>query len=292
MKKFLRQILVFFAIPCGVLVVLLFLLNYLNNKAMADYKTNTGVQTLFMGDSHIECAINTALLPGTTNLSQSSESLLFTYFKLRNILQNNSAIKKVYLGFSYHNISSYADEFVYGQYAYDVAARYFFILPTEQKAEIVKHNLDELPRFAGKLIVNGFNTVIQEKESYSFLGGYKNEYKNMVASKKSMDYRISQQYYDNGMQRNFSDISIKYFNKIIVLCKEKNIELILLKTPLHNYYQSKIPIDFIKKYDSLITRDKLKLIDLGSLVLNDRCYLPNGDHVSARGALLTTNIFK
>lgn len=292
MKKFLRQIFIFFAIPFGVLIVLLFSLNYINNKAIADYKTDAGVQSLFMGDSHTECAINTALLPDAANLSQSSESLLFTYFKLKNILQNNPAIKKVYLGFSYHNISSYADEFTYGQYAYDVASRYFFILPLEQKKEIIQHNPKLLPKFLGKLLINGFNTLIEEKENYSFLGSYKNEYKNIVASKKSMDYRISQQFYEHGKQRGFSAVNIMYLNKVILLCKEKNIELVLLKTPLHDYYKSKVPLEFIKKYDSLNNLNKLKLIDFSNLILNDSCYLPNGDHVSQRGALLTTNIFK
>ncbi len=292
MKKFLRQVFIFFAIPFGVLILLLFLLNYINNKAMTDYKTDTGVQSLFMGDSHIECAINTALLPDAANLSQSSESLLFTYFKLKYILQNNPSVKKVYLGFSYHNISTYADEFTYGQYAYDVTSRYFFILPVEQKKEIIQHNPKQLPKFLGKLLINGFNTVIEKKENYSFLGRYKNEYKNIEASKKSMDYRISQQFYEDGKQRGFSAVNIVYLNKIILLCREKNIELELLKTPLHSYYKSKVPLEFIEKYDSLNNLNKLKLIDLSNLILNDSCYLPNGDHVSQRGALLTTNIFK
>jgi hypothetical protein len=259
---------------------------------MADYKTDTGVQSLFMGDSHVECAINPALLPDAVNLSQSSEALLFSYFKIKYILQNNPAVKRIYLGFSYHNISTYADEFTYGKYAYDVASRYFFILPLEQKEEIIKHNLKQLPKFLGKLLINGSTTLIEKEENYSFLGSYKNEYKNVIASKQSMDYRISLQFYENGKQRGFSADNIVYLNKIILLCKEKNIELVLLKTPLHNYYKSKVPLTFIENYDSLISLNKVKVIDFGNLVLNDSCFLPNGDHVSPKGALLTTNIFK
>lgn len=292
MKIFLRRAFIFFAIPFGVLIVLLFSLNYINNKAMADYKTNTGVQSLFIGDSHVQCAINPALLTDAVNLSQSSEALLFSYFKIKYILQNNPAIKKIYLGFSYHNISTYTDEFTFGKYAYDVASRYFYILPLEQKKEIIKHNIKQLPKFLGKLIINGSNTLIQKQENYSFLGAYKNEYKNVIASKQSMDYRISLQFYENGKQRGFSAVNMGYLYKIILLCKEKNIELVLLKTPLHNYYKSKIPLTFTEKYDSLISLNKLKVIDFGNLVLNDSCYLPNGDHVSPRGAFLTTNIFK
>jgi hypothetical protein len=64
---------------------------------------------------------------------------------------------------------------------------------------------------------------------------------------------------------------------------------VILKTPLHAYYKSGIPLKFIEKYDSLINLNKLKLVDFGNLIFNDSCYLPNGDHVSQKGALLTTN---
>ncbi|MEO6254689.1 MAG: hypothetical protein ABIO79_15360 [Ferruginibacter sp.] len=292
MKTFLRQTFLFFAIPFGVLMVVLFLLNYINNKAMTGYKIDASVNSLFIGDSHVQCAINPALLPDAVNLSQSSETMLFSYFKIKYILENNPAIKRIYLGFSYHNISTYGDEFTYGKYAYDIASRYFFILPFEQKKEIAKHTLDELPKFLGKLLINGSNTLLAKKENYSFLGAYKNGYKNVVASKPSMDDRLSLQFYENGKQRGFSSVNIGYLNKIMFLCKEKNIELVILKTPLHDYYISKIPFKFIEKYDSLASLNKLKVIDFGNLILNDSCYLPNGDHVSERGAVLTTNIFK
>lgn len=292
MKKFLRQIFIFFAIPFGVLMLLLFSLNYINNKAMTDYKVNTGVQSLFIGDSHVQCAVNPAWLTDAVNLSQSSESIIFSYFKVKYILQNNPAVKKIYLGFSYHNISSYEDDFTYGEYAYDITSRYFFILPPEQKKEIVKHNLKELPKFLGKLLINGSNTLVAKKENYSFLGSYKNEYKNVAASKQSMDDRLFLQFYENGNLRGFSAVTIEYLNKITLLCKEKNIELVILKTPLHQYYKGKIPVKFIEKYDSLTSQNKLNVIDFSNLILNDSCYLPNGDHVSERGALLTTNVFK
>jgi hypothetical protein len=292
MNRFLRRVFIFFTIPFGVLIVLLFLLNYINNKAMADYRTDTGVQSLFIGDSHVQCAVDPALLPDAVNLSQSSESILFSYFKIKHILQNNRAIKKVCLGFSYHNISTYEDDFVYEQYPYEVSSRYFFILPADQKKEVVKQNLKSLPKFLGKLLINGSKTLTEKKENYSFLGGYKNEYKNVMASKQSMDHRISLQFYKDGKQRGFSATNISYLNKILMLCKEKNVELVILKTPLHNYYKSKVPAEFVEKYDSLISQDKLKVIDFSNLILNDSCYLPNGDHVSQKGALLTASFFK
>lgn len=291
MKRFLQQTVIFFGIPFSIIIILLLSLNYINNKAMAEYKLDNGVKSLFIGDSHIQCAINVALIPNVVNLAQSSETMFFSYFKIKYILQNNPAIKTVYLGFSYHNISTYGDEFTYGKYSYDIASRYFFILPLEQKKEIVKHNLNQ-PKMLGKLLVNGFNTLYTEKENYSFLGGYKNGYKNVMAVKKSMDNRLDLQFYESGKLRDFSSVNVKYLNKIALLCNQKNIELVILQTPLHAYYKNHIPLKFIQKYDALTSLYKFKIIDLGNLILNDSCYFPNGDHVSERGAVLTSNFFK
>ena len=35
----------------------------------------------------------------------------FSYFKLKNILEENPNVRTVYLGFSYHNLSSHYDEY-------------------------------------------------------------------------------------------------------------------------------------------------------------------------------------
>ena len=62
----------------------------------------------------------------------------------------------------------------------------------------------------------------------------------------------------------------------------------MLNAPLHSYYKSKIPIKFIKKYDDFIDVNHLKTMDLTGLVLNDSCYIPDGDHVSKKGSLITS----
>ena len=58
----------------------------------------------------------------------------------------------------------------------------------------------------------------------------------------------------------------------------------LLTTPLHKEYINKVPEIFKKKYHKIINENKLDLIDLQYLELNDSCYAYDGDHVTNKGA--------
>jgi hypothetical protein len=104
-----------------------------------------------------------------------------------------------------------------------------------------------------------------------------------------MDKRAIQQYYIHDTLRGFSEINITYLQKIIELCKNENVELVVLNTPLHPYYKNKIPKKFIDKYNELIINNSLKQIDFSGLDLSDSCFIPDGDHVSERGATITSN---
>ena len=77
-------------------------------------------------------------------------------------------------------------------------------------------------------------------------------------------------------------------DEIIALCKSNNKELIIFNTPLHPYYRSKLPAEYINKFNSITETYDLKVIDLSSLSLEDDCYIPDGDHVSEKGSLLVT----
>jgi len=82
-----------------------------------------------------------------------------------------------------------------------------------------------------------------------------------------------------------------FFNKIIDLCNKNKVKLITLNTPLHSYYKSKIPSEYLNKYNEIIRQDRIVTINFDELVLDDSCFIPDGDHVSVKGALQTSNYF-
>ena len=128
MKLFLKNILLFLSIPILLFVLTISILNYKGNKKLNEYRINKKTTTAFFGDSHVQECINDSLIPNSINLSLHSESLYFTYYKMKGVLNNNQSIKKIYLGISYHSLSSYYDDFVFGIYSKSTAPKYFFIL--------------------------------------------------------------------------------------------------------------------------------------------------------------------
>jgi lysophospholipase L1-like esterase len=90
----------------------------------------------------------------------------------------------------------------------------------------------------------------------------------------------------------FSSTNILYLNKIISLCKEKQVALILVNTPLHPYYLSAVPEKFKSRYHTIIQQSGLPYIDFSEYQFSDSMFMPDGDHVSARGAAVVTNMIK
>jgi hypothetical protein len=288
MNSFLHKTALFFLLPFCVLLIFLCTLNYINNKALANYRVDKNITSLFIGDSHMQLAVNDSLLSNGINLSQTSESLLYSYFKAKAIIENNPAIKKLYLGVSYHSISDYYDEYIYGQYSADISPRYFFILPAKEKIKIIVGNIIRLPDFIKNIISNGCNTITAKPHLYSFMGHYENGFDTSVISKSSMDKRLQLQFYNNDKVRGFSSVDIYYLGKIIDLCKANNVQLTILNTPLYPYYKNKIPKKFIDEYNTLLTKNHLRLLDFHELNLSDSSFIPDGDHVSVKGAKLVT----
>lgn len=103
-----------------------------------------------------------------------------------------------------------------------------------------------------------------------------------------MDKRIAFQFYKNGKLNGFSEINLHYLLEIIKLCKEHKIELILLNTPLHPYYKGQIPAVYIDKYNEIIGMNKLQVVDFKGVEFDDSCFVPDGDHVSEKGAYIAS----
>jgi hypothetical protein len=109
-----------------------------------------------------------------------------------------------------------------------------------------------------------------------------------MAVKSSMEKQIYLQYYANKGLNNFSEINLSYLPKIINLCKEIKIDLVILNTPLQPYYKSKIPIIYINKFNEIVNTHNLNVFDFSVLTYSDSCFMPDGAHLSVKGAYLLT----
>jgi len=286
MQLFIKKIVLFFSIPFSIGFVFYVILSFILSSLLKGYKLDSNIREIFIGDSHITAAIDDNLIKNSKNLSQNAEAFLYSYFKLKVILESNPEIERVYLGYSYHNISSYQK----GLYSNFIYSRYFFILPLTERIKLVKGNIREFPLYLIIIIKSGVKNLLT-KGDYTFLTDYVEAYENRSASKESMDKIINYYFYTNGKLKDLSTINLFYFHKIIHLCKTYDVELIIINTPLHSYFRSKIPNYYINNYNDFIDINQLKVIDLSTLPLNDECFWPDGDHLSKKGRLLISKEF-
>src|SRR5688572_22900010 len=132
MRRFVRKSLVFIIIFITLLIIVLTMLVMLNHQLFEKYPTNH-INTIFIGDSHMEMGINDKLVPGGLNLARSSDGYIHSFTKLKAFLQKEKEIRTVVLSYSAHNLSSYFDTFIDGRDARFGFSDYFPILSQREK---------------------------------------------------------------------------------------------------------------------------------------------------------------
>ena len=276
-----RQIFIVIIVIFFLLVLFLFATTF---KAKS-FQIDETVEEIFVGDSHVRYAVDDSLLINSLNMGNSSESTYFSYFKLKQILKSNPNITTIYLGFSYHNISGYYDQYTFGRYSREIAPNYFFILPIWEQLKMIEWNLKRFLHFKFSLLKSGVMTLVNQN---TFQGGFDNPHRNVAAREKIMNERLDFQYYTDGKINPFSNLNLTYFDKIVTLCHSQKVQLIILNTPLHSYYRSKIPAKYANKYNSLVSSKNVIVMDLSQLDLPDYCFQPDGDLLSKEGSIKTT----
>jgi len=243
--------------------------------------------TIVIGDSHTRLAIDDKLFTNSRNYSLNSEGYYYSLVKLKFLKKTNPHINRVLLGYSYHNISSYYDDAIFGKTSPPVAARYFFIMPLNIQFEVIFMNKYFVQKFT-EILVNGVYNFFAPPSSYTFLGSYSNYETSLYVNQESIKRRINSQYFEGQRLRDFSIHNIKYLKKIIDYCDKYKIKLILINTPLHYDYKNLVPKEYKDKYYSIIEKYELNVVEFNDLKLSDYNFLPDGDHLSESGAKLAS----
>lgn len=289
MKRFLYKIILFFAIVLALGGLGFGTVYLISNYYVSSLKIDKNIHTLICGDSHTQTALNDKLIPNSLNIAHSTEHYLYTYNVLKLLLRNNPQIQNVVLGFSYHNISSSRDKFIFApemtQYMYP---RYISVLGRKSFSQLITSNPSGFFNNF-KDIVRGFNRHIGARELYhfGFIGGY---YYSEVANKNdsTINHTIKMHYFDeNGEEHGYSDLQTEYLQSIVDLCWEENVELVLLNCPISKEYKAMIPESFIETYLSQTKQYGTIVLDYSDFSVPENCY-GDGDHLNTFGAEIFT----
>lgn len=253
---------------------------------------NSAYKNLLVGHSHMEVAINDSLLKHTKNIAYQGESYFYTFFKLKIALEQNRNIKNVYIEFTNNQILKRMEMKVSGSKYLDRSLNFYmpFFLMNDY-INLMKHSNGKLIPFLGRgLLKNSVRLIKNDYELNGKLGRYFFLDKTLKLDESSShDKNITHEetFSVNAYKKS---ITYLYLNKIVNLCKAKNVNIVFVRSPLHTESSLRLfDKEFLEIKDSLFS--KQKFID------NINFNLPNSffadkEHLNYKGAIEYTKHFQ
>ena len=264
--------------------IILSLICIKNLLVVKSFYLGDNINKIVVGDSHGSCGIDNSLIPGTASVANTNEAYIYTYSKLKKILESHPRIDTVFLSVGYHNFSAYSDRSIYTMIYRNV---YFLSLHSVIDVYKFKKASSESP-YAPFLKYNLSQIFSLNPQVY--FGGYLSFPNIQGLSQKAMDKRLDIQYYSNKSTAQFSESQIFYFNQIILLCRKNGVVPVGINLPLTPYFEARVPQVYKQKYESL-TQD-ISVIDFKGLDYLPEDFLPDGDHLSSKGSVKVSTYIK
>ena len=282
MIRFLKRIGIFFLLLV-VICISVFSIQTWNIRSHSNFELHGDYNYLMLGHSHAEAAYNDTLIANFKNLATSGESYFYTFYKLKMLLEQNENLKTILIEFTNNQINQNMDKWIWGdKYISKFYPKYGSFLDFKATGILLKNNVSSL--------INNFS-VLQERNlrmtvsnNYNFInqiGGYVHYIgNNLEKAKIQQEERVNNIIY-NGNEP-ISEINIQYLTKIIALCKDKEKEVIFIRSP--QYKKLNPPISefrFLKIYAEQFA--EVKFIDFNNFQIPDSGF-KDYEHLNYLGA--------
>lgn len=302
MIKFFCRLLALFFLVGFAFITTQKLTSLLLSKENLRIKTKTGL--LIAGDSHAQYGFKINQLKDAANIGASAEPYLYTYYKLRWMLDANPTIKKVVLTCGAHNINSSGDfKFIndpdYTNWGF---MTYYMLLDKEGIKDIKLLNKGESAfkqflkydlylRFKTNTIFSKLLLTDKFPKMFGFYKGGTRDEDNK--SKALTEIKHHKHFFVNDSVMPTSLFAVKYLDKIAALCNQKGIELYLVSTPVYINYYNNIPAPLLKEfYEEMKKLEKKYLhvhyFDFYNYPFPDETYYRDLHHINPKGTPLFT----
>jgi hypothetical protein len=205
-------------------------------KSKASFKLPQDKNILILGDSHTEFAIDDNILPRSINVSQGATAYLYTYCELKKFLDENSHIDTLLLSFHYNILTKgaedlwlFKDEFITNK-----IPKYFTLMGKDEfliylnNEAFIKSTL-QIPIINVRAILRFFRVG-----SISYTDLYIGEKGRLDRNKLQEDINRRNKVSKSQQSEILSEHQRNYLLKIVELCKTKQVELILINTPIYD----------------------------------------------------------
>ena len=247
----------------------------------SDFKLNKNIEHVIVGHSHSECAFNDEYIPHFKNLSSSGESYFYTLQKVKQLVSDNEKIKTVFIEFSNDQIDT--SEYQYWTFGEMYMSKYYNMYSSfmdfEDKYYLLSTNFDVFLNCHSLSLKNKIDRIVSNKFKYiENIGGYYQLNKvledtlshNILTASSSLNKnRIA---YDN----------VTYLKKIIRFCKEKKLQVYLIRSPLHHKFRG---YSFEKDYQYVLLSEfeNVEFLDFSKYPL-PQSFFSDYKHLNHKGA--------
>jgi hypothetical protein len=280
MKKFIVKTFIFIIFPIFIYVSTWFLLNMTFRNKIDQY------DTFIFGDSQTEFI----KFPEIYNNSIHGSPYYLHYEFAKEFIDQIKG-KKVYIAYNYHNQSNLYqnrlanDSFFRGWRENTFRNIDKYKLFNYEYPEIRPKDL-EYSFLDFKKVPRLFKTIYFSKDN-------KNNLESIVNDTLAIKNSINQHWNEPKYVLNDS-IQKKYLEKLIVLLKDNNCDVILLKMPLTRYYINNVPSETKKKVNQLSNNPRIRLLDLNNnlKISKDYIYFKDYGHLNKKGDSIVSEYFK
>lgn len=236
---------------------------------------------VFLGNSHIECAINDTIVKNSFNFGRSGDKTEFIYSKVKLLKRFNPELDTIVIGYDnvlcYQSADSAFNSSLFSPYFFDThnVKTFFNILFNSSFAYQESHlshpfNWFKLYQFGESMIKNNVNI-----KDMTNIGGFlylkRDKLKEDIKRRSNIKMNKS---------RTFDALSIFFLDETLKFCQENDMTVIFLCPPQHKkcfldstYYREY----YSKKYSNI------KFYDFKDLELPDSCF-GDLDHLNYKGA--------
>jgi hypothetical protein len=259
---------------------------------LSHYRQSLNVKTtckiLILGDSHPACALIDK--NGVLNLAKSGEAWFYQVKKGEFLISQNQNISKVILEINPRQFSSSISKWIWDQeFSARAIKSYYALLPIDYHLRILfddPRNFLKMSLFAQKRMLSIVSGEY-DKDFYRKMewGGY--EYSEIRFDKQfNMNANSIDRVYLDTL--NYSKANLQALFDFVELCKSKNVELILLRCPIHKLNDER----FDKEISSFLKYRLygLTYFDFSSFEMPDSCYR-DLEHLNSYGASIFSNFF-
>jgi len=282
MKSFLKNT-ILFALGAVLFVVITIVFSNKKIDKAPVFKVPRNVSTLILGHSHSQNSFNDSLINNSKNFSQSGEIYFYSFLKLKKVVSINDKIKNVFVEFTNNQICLDMEKWTKNEeYISYKVPKYAPIMDVNDYKYILSQNPIAFVKTIPILFQKNLHCVLFKERDYikySDWGGFFRDKKmkvdSLLLARKANPVKPN-------LGNDYTEINLKYLDKIISFCKSNKINVYLVRSPQHKEYTS---VSNDKKYQELLNNryKNSSFLDFNNFPLLNEEYR-DLDHLNYKGA--------